>query len=42
MYSGLAPARRVGLFVDSPTATSFTADGAALYDAAVRWTAGLK
>jgi hypothetical protein len=42
MASGVAPARRVGLFIDSPTATSFTADGAALYDAAVRWAAGLR
>jgi hypothetical protein len=37
-----APARRVGLFIDSRAATSLTADGAALYDAAVRWAAGVR
>jgi subtilisin family serine protease len=37
-----APARRVGLFIDSKAAVSLTADGAALYDAAVRWAAGVR
>lgn len=37
-----APARRTGLFVDTLTAGSFTADGRALFDAAVSWTAGLR
>jgi subtilisin family serine protease/fibronectin type 3 domain-containing protein len=40
MVGQTAPARRVGLFIDSRAATSLTADGAALYDAAVRWAAG--
>jgi subtilisin family serine protease/fibronectin type 3 domain-containing protein len=40
MVGQVAPARRVGLFIDSRAATSLTADGAALYDAAVRWAAG--
>jgi hypothetical protein len=42
MVGLVAPARRVGLFVDSLTAVSFTADGQALFDAAVRWTAGVR
>jgi fibronectin type 3 domain-containing protein len=37
-----APARRTALFVDSVAAGSFTADGRALFDAAVSWTAGLR
>jgi hypothetical protein len=40
MVGQVAPARRVGLFIDSNAAISLTADGAALYDAAVRWAAG--
>ena len=37
MASMPAPARRVGLFVDSITATSFTNEGKAIFDAAVSW-----
>jgi hypothetical protein len=40
MVGMVAPGRRVGLFVDSKAASSFTADGAALFDAAVTWAAG--
>jgi hypothetical protein len=35
-----APARRVGWFVDKDAATRLTASGWALFDAAVKWTAG--
>jgi hypothetical protein len=42
MVGLIAPARRVGLFVDSLTAVSFTSDGQALFDATVRWTAGVR
>jgi hypothetical protein len=42
MVGQSAPARRVGLFIDSKAAVSLTADGAALYDAAVRWAAGVR
>ncbi len=42
MVSLVAPGRRSGLFIDSNAATSFTTDGRALFDAAVRWTAGLR
>jgi hypothetical protein len=42
MVGLVAPARRVGLFIDSKAATSLSADGAALYDAAVRWAAGVR
>jgi hypothetical protein len=35
-----APARRVGWFVDKDASTRLTADGWALFDAAVTWTAG--
>jgi subtilisin family serine protease len=42
MVGLVAPGRRAGLFVDSNAAGSFTADGRALFDAAVRWTAGLR
>jgi uncharacterized repeat protein (TIGR01451 family) len=36
-----APARRVGLFMHDNTAPTLTANGAALFDAAVRWAGGL-
>ncbi len=42
MVGFVSPARRAGLFIDSNAATSFTADGRALFDAAARWTAGLR
>jgi hypothetical protein len=32
-----APARRIGLYLAATTAASFTANGGALFDAAVRW-----
>jgi hypothetical protein len=35
-----APARRVGLFLGDATASTFTAQGGKLFDAAVRWAAG--
>jgi hypothetical protein len=35
-----APARRVGWFVDKDAASRLTASGWALFDAAVKWTAG--
>lgn len=35
-----APARRVGFFLGDTTATSLTADGWKLFDAAIRWAAG--
>lgn len=35
-----APARRVGLFLGDTAATRLTADGWALFDAAVRWVSG--
>jgi glucose/arabinose dehydrogenase len=35
-----APARRVGLFMWDTTAASFTANGTALFDAAITWAAG--
>ncbi|MDX2020735.1 MAG: SpvB/TcaC N-terminal domain-containing protein, partial [Deltaproteobacteria bacterium] len=37
MVNGVAPARRVGLFVGDPTAASFTTAGGRLFDAAVIW-----
>jgi hypothetical protein len=37
-----APARRVGLFLGDNTATSLTANGTALFDAAIRWAAGTR
>ncbi|HXU81913.1 MAG TPA: S8 family peptidase [Polyangia bacterium] len=40
MVGLVAPARRVGLCLDNTAAASLTADGAALFDAAVRWAAG--
>jgi uncharacterized repeat protein (TIGR01451 family) len=36
----VAPARRIGLFMYDTTAVSFTNDGGALFDAAVKWAAG--
>lgn len=36
-----APARRVGLFLGDTAAASLTADGWALFDAAVRWASGV-
>jgi hypothetical protein len=35
-----APARRVGLFLGDTAATILTPDGAALFDAAIRWASG--
>jgi hypothetical protein len=40
MTSGTAPARRVHLFLQNETFASLTADGLALFDAAVRWATG--
>jgi hypothetical protein len=40
MIGLLAPARRVGWFIDKEGPTRLTADGWALFDAAVTWTAG--
>jgi hypothetical protein len=40
MVGRAAPARRVGWFVDKDAATRLTAAGWALFDAAVKWTAG--
>ena len=41
MYGGFkAPARRVSLFLDDNTATSLTANGVKLFDAAVAWASG--
>ena len=37
---GIAPARRVGLFVRTDTVPQLTSDGWALFDAAVLWSAG--
>jgi hypothetical protein len=42
MVGATAPGRRVGLFLDSHTAETFTADGRTLFDAAARWAAGLR
>jgi hypothetical protein len=42
MSGMIAPGRRVGLFVDSIAATSLTADGRTLFDAAVIWASGLR
>ena len=39
MYGLDAPARRVGLFLTETTADVLTADGAKIFDAAVRWAA---
>lgn len=41
MVSGTAPERRVGLFVADNTANALNSDGWRLFDAAVRWAAGL-
>ena len=35
-----APARRVGYFLDIQASTRLTSEGWALFDAAVKWTAG--
>ncbi|MEP6924950.1 MAG: hypothetical protein ABI954_10840, partial [Pyrinomonadaceae bacterium] len=35
-----APARRVGLYLDDTNAASLNSNGAALFDAAVRWAVG--
>jgi hypothetical protein len=35
-----APARRVGLFLGDTNAAGLTAEGLALFDAAVRWASG--
>ncbi|NQT25017.1 T9SS type A sorting domain-containing protein [candidate division KSB1 bacterium] len=40
MYTGVAPARRVGLFLFNTTADSLTEDGWALFDASVIWAMG--
>lgn len=40
MVGLVAPARRVGWFLDIQAATRFTAEGWAMFDAAVQWTAG--
>ncbi|MEZ4954515.1 MAG: HYR domain-containing protein [Saprospiraceae bacterium] len=37
-----APARRVGFFLQNTSATSLTADGLKIFDAAVKWAAGLQ
>jgi hypothetical protein len=41
MVGMVAPARRVGLFLDTTAAASWTTEGRALFDAAVKWAAGL-
>ena len=40
MPGGAAPARRVALFMGDTAAASFTANGTALFDAAIGWAAG--
>jgi hypothetical protein len=40
MFGLLAPARRVGYFLDIQASRRLTADGWTLFDAAVQWTAG--
>jgi hypothetical protein len=40
MFGLVAPARRVGYFLDIQASTRLTAEGWALFDAAVKWTAG--
>lgn len=40
MVGLLAPARRVGYFLDIQASTRLTAEGWAMFDAAVQWTAG--
>jgi lysophospholipase L1-like esterase len=40
MVSGSAPARRVGLFLHEPTASTLTAAGTSILDAAVQWATG--
>lgn len=41
MYSGTAPSRRVGVYLDNNTATMLVSDGYTMLDAAMEWAANL-